>query len=243
MGKIITIPDEISIAIKDNDVEVDMSDLRFDLSDEKKKLYAFIFLRNTGMNIKMNFDKCSFEDKSEYLRLFLTSNIEIRSSILTTTWIEILTSEIDDCMYLPSILDRKEIDTFIKNNMELINKIRRLINSLPFYSISRYEDGIIPGIEEIPVINDVDIKLVNFYQLTEIGTFVLLLESDPIPERSPGYYKELFDDPNNEFYISQIMHNIPYFSIIETLFAPAEEQREFAKNFKGVFKSNIEEEV
>ena len=119
--KLISIPNDMS-KFNIDDVEIDMNNLKFDAPKEKIKYYAFIFLRNIGSKFNLNFDNCSFEDKEEYLKLFLSSNIDVYIPLLSSTWIEILTSEIDNKMYLKSILTRDEIDLFIERNKEFINK-------------------------------------------------------------------------------------------------------------------------
>ena len=225
----------------------DMSDFDhyYDAPKEKIKYYKFIFLRNIGSKFDLIFDNCSFEDKEEYLKLFLTSNIDVYIPQLSSTWMEILTSEIDDHIYLDSILTRDEINLFIERNKEFINKIRRLINSLPFYAISRYGNrSEIPGMNEIDIIDDNEIKVMNLYQLTEYDSFVLLFntEDEVIPERKPGYYT-LFSDKDNEHNMSRIMDNLPFFNVIMTLLGPAELQKSVSNNFIDLITSKIDEEV
>lgn len=242
--KLISIPNDMT-KFNIDDVEIDMNNLKFDAPKEKIKYYAFIFLRNIGSKFKLNFDNCSFEDKEEYLKLFLSSNIDVYIPLLSSTWIEILTSEIDNKMYLKSILTRDEIDLFIERNKEFINKIRRLINSLPFYAINRYGNkSEVPGIDEVDIIDDDEIKLINLYQLTEFDSFMLLFntEDEVIPERKPGFYT-LFSDKDNEYNMSRIMNNLPFFNIIMTLLGSAELQKSVANNFIDTITSKINKEV
>ena len=138
MKNTITIPNDQNVLSTTDELVIDMSDLRFNCDTDKKKFYAFIYIRNTGLKAQLNFEKCSFEDKEEYLMMFMKSNIEIKCPILASTWIEIISFD-DSEIYLPSILDSNEIRKFINNNREFVNNIHQFINSLPIYAIYKFK--------------------------------------------------------------------------------------------------------
>jgi hypothetical protein len=230
--KLITIPDGL-LNIDNKDIEIDMFNLKFDAPAEKLKYYAFVFLRNIGSKYNLNFDKCSYDDKEEYLKLFLTFDIDIYSPLLASSWVEILNHDIDNNIYLDSILSKDEINKFIENNIDLVNKVRRLINSLSLYSVNRYGNELNNiSNEGIETIDDTEVKVVNLWQLTKYDSFILIFKTtDELPpELTPGNYT-IFYDKNNSYNMNRIMENLPFFNILSTLLAPKEMQQSFSENF------------
>lgn len=235
MENMITIPYTLD-TIKDlEDITIDMSDLRFDCPEDKKKFYAFIFIRNTGIKANLNFDKCSFEDKEEYLKMFLTSNIELKCPILASTWIEILLFDNSE-LYLPSIFNKDDINKFIERNKNLIDNIHQFINSLPIYSIYLFSKtcNMDVGIDEIETTDNDDIKLINFYQLSEFKQFILLL--NPSYEHRPLFYTKIFDNKNNLYDFMRIMNNLPYMNLLNGMFANSECQTNLINGINNVFE-------
>jgi hypothetical protein len=239
--KCVIIPNEVPTI----DDEVDMSNLNFDVPEEKKKKYALTFLRNIGTNPKLNFDNCSYEDKEEYLKLYLSTDIEISFKIFSDTWTNILTFYIDDNIYLDSILTKDEIIKFINNNKSFINKVRRLINSLPYYSMETYNtNGDYIDMSNVPFIEDDEIKIVNIYYLAGYNTFSLLLtEYDKsIEGQEPGYFS-LFNDKDNQYYLHRIIENLPFYNILSLLFAPQEVQKDAITEFVKIVSQESEVQV
>lgn len=227
MGKIITIPDGIKELQNSEELTIDMSDLRFDCPPDKQKFYSFIFIRNSGIDLPLNFEKCSYSDKEEFLIMFLTVNININCPIMASTWIEILSSTEGD-IYLPSILTKEEIKLFIERNLSFVNNIHQFINSLPLCAIykfcSRTNNSM--GFDEFKATNYAEIKLVNFHQLTEYDSFILLLNHNPINEHKPVFYTEIFTNPENSYDLMLIMNKLPYINLLITMFADQELQNQ-----------------
>jgi hypothetical protein len=231
MKKLITIPNNLDILENEDEFSIDMSDLKFDCPDNKKKFYAFIFIRNTGIKDNLNFENCSFEDKEEYLMMFLTYNIEVKCSLLASTWIEILSFGTTE-LCLPSILSKVEIEKFINRNREFVDNVHRFINSLPIYSIYTFNNSTNSNmdISEFKSTDNDDIKLANFYQLTEIDSFILLLTHAPLYEHRPVFYTRIFSNRENSYEFVRIMKNLPFINILNAMFSSTECQNDILDN-------------
>lgn len=220
MSKLLTIPDDIDELIGSEDVSIDMSDLRFDIPDEKKKFYSFVFIRNSGIKPELNFERCSFRDKEEFLMLFLTTEIELKCPILASTWIEILNHK-DGIVVLPSILTQQEIELFVDNNREFVDKCRQFINSLPIYALYSFHQPTEEPMDfsEFKHVECDDIKLTNFYQLAETDNFILLLETNPEDSHKPVFYDNIFNDMEKSYDMMRIMENLPYTNFLIAMFS------------------------
>lgn len=237
---LLQIPIDIDKFNINSDDEIDMGNLHY-INIEKPLLCALICLRNTGTKLRLNFDNCSYEDKAEYLRLFLSSNIDVYLPQLSSTWIEILTYEIDSTIYMESILSKEEIEKFINENDNFINKVRRLINSLPYLALSKYinQNDAKLDMSGVPSIYDDEIKLMNLYQLTEYNSFILLLDDKGKPERVGGYY-HMFDEKSNEYNIYRLLDGLPFFNIITALLGTNEIQSSLSNEFLNKIENNKE---
>lgn len=243
MNKILTIPDDIDELIGSEDVSIDMSNLKFDIPDDKKKFYSFVFIRNSGIKPELNFDKCSFEDKEEYLLLFLTTEIELKCSILASTWIEIL-NHADGVVVLPSILTQEEIEKFVERNRDFVDRCRQFINSLPIYALYSFhqptEDPM--DFSEFEHTDYEDIKLTNFYQLAEVDNFILLLEINPPDSHKPAFFDNLFNDMEKSYDMMRIMENLPYTNFLIAMFSDSQVQADILNRINGHLETDTSKE-
>ena len=237
MKNIITIPNIPDTLSTTDELVIDMSNLGFDCDISKKKFYAFIFIRNTGIKAELDFEKCSYEDKEEYLLMFMKSDIEVKCPILASTWIEIISFD-DSEIYLPSILNKDEIKKFIDNNGEFVNNLKQFINSLPIYAMYKFNkvSDIDISMDEFESTDNDEIKLANFYQLTEFDRFILLLDDNPSDNHKPILYTKMFDNPENEYNFMHIMERLPYFNLLNILFSDNESQNNAIKNINESLK-------
>lgn len=225
--KDLLIPGFITSINESDELVVDMSDIGdFPVPIDKQKLASFIFIRNSGIKMKLDFSKCSYEDKDEFLMLWMTSGIEVKSEELAISWIEILHNS--DAINKYSILDENEIKKFNSNHSEFISVIREFINSLPLYAISTFHEEDKEGFDlsEFDVSEEDNISMCNFYQLTQFPSFNLLLEENA----QPKYFKNIFNNFDNAFYLSKIMDNLPYIDFMLIMFGSPELQQEFINN-------------
>lgn len=139
--------------IATNGAIVDMSLINFPtvLAEDQKRT-AFIFLRNTGFDVKLDFSKCSYEDKEEFLKLYVLEDIECNNKEFSNTWIKILLSNIIEEYELEnkSFLNKEELSNFIKRNIVLVDLLTTIIYSTPVFLLKKLasKDDIIFDIEE-----------------------------------------------------------------------------------------------
>lgn len=233
---LITIPCDIQKINPDD--KIDMSVLNINVDQDQKKRYAFIYLRNVGIKNELSFDKCSYNDKEEFLKGFLSMNINIDIPILASTWISVLMYNaglLNPDVNMYSILSMDEIKLFNETNIDFINKVRRLINSLTLYAVVKYNSGIqICDTSNIEYTDDTEIKLTNLYQLAMYPAFTFITEPMPPKERSLVYYTKLFDDVECSYSMMKLRKLIPMFELLSMLTAPNE--------MKSVFAAKINEE-
>lgn len=226
------IPTDLSL-IKEDDI-IDMSKLGFGVDDSKKKYFSFIYIRNSGIKVELNFDQCSYEDKEEFLMLFMTSGIEVKSSVLASTWLEIIFNS--DQPQLKSILNIEEVKKFNMDHSDYIAKLRQFINSLPLYTISIFKDNDVSiDFNDFKMNDFTNISLCNFCQLTEFEDFLLLLE-DTNTENKAEYFEKIFNNPENMYHLSLMINNLPYLQFLSVMLGTQEVQNDFLKTLSNVLK-------
>lgn len=212
-----SLPFDINTADHEEEMSIDMSSLNFDVPEDKQKRSAFVFLRNTGVKGVLDFSNCSYKDKEEYLRLFMEEDIDVNSDILCTTWIEILSAKDGGGVILPSILSGDEIQKFIDNNKDLLDKMYQLINSLPIYSMyCSPANGDVYNVDDFPKTDDHQVKITNFSKLSKYDPFALLIDGTTRGK----FYTKIFI--KNEPHIAQMMDRLPFLNLLTALFAPPE---------------------
>lgn len=216
-----TLPFDVWSIPEGERVLVDMSILNFDVPADQQRKSCFIFLRNSNVKADLDFSKCSYKEKEEFLLLYLQEDIDVDAEILSSTWIEILSARDGGGVVLPSILTSAEIQTFLDRNAEYITEIYRLINSLPIYSMyCSTQNGKLYNTDDFPKSDYHGIKITNFSKLSKYDAFSLLIDGE-----TPGiFYEKLFikDDPR----ISRMMDQLPYLNLINALMFPPEAQEQ-----------------
>lgn len=203
------LPLDINNIDSTENILIDMSRLKFDVPLEKRKRAAFIFLRNANIRAELDFSQCSYQDKKEFLLLYLLEDIEVDADILTSTWIEILSSKDGGRVILPSILDINEIQIFIKENNDLIEELYQLINSLPIYALyCSPQNGSLFNTDDFKRTDYHRIKMANFYKLADNDEFTLLIDGNT----EPLFYEKIFI--KGEYYISKMMEKLPFTNIL-----------------------------
>lgn len=229
----------------ENTAVIDMSNLNFPVSPEKQKRSALIFIRNTGISMELSFDNCSYEDKEEYLIMYMHDNINIHIPLLTTTWIEILSEHRDNRIILPSILNSEEIATFIQRNQEFINEVNHLIISLPMYAImvlSKMERGDDDLEIDMDGIEVTDYNGVNIYNLEDMSTYddfglLVFRTTDMIPR----IYSQYFGEDSDRMPIDKITRRLPVFGMLDLMVAPQDIQDDFLNKIKMQITEREEE--
>ena len=214
----------------EENISVDMSKLNFDVPIEDQKKASFVFLRNSNIKANLDFSSCNYNDKAEYLLLYLCSDIEVNAEILSTTWIEILSTNKDGGeVYLPSILSLEEIKIFVRDNKTLIDEIYQLINSLPIYAMycsNQYNN--ICNMDEFTKTNWHKVKIDNFWKLAKYDHFIFLVDGST----ESLFYDKLFI--RGEYHISKMMDYLPFLNLLTAMLSCTEIQNEVIDNINNV---------
>lgn len=186
------------ISIPNNDLKssdiIDMSKLNFNI--ENKKLASLIYIRNCGIKNKLDFSNCSYEDKEEFLLLYINKEIEIKAKEFADTWVSILMNESGG----ESFLNDDEINTFIKNNHDKIEMVFRFINSLSAYKILQMNTFFDEKI------NTDKMKITDYDELSVVNITTIL-----------KYHDDLFNiihNPNEVYYFKKLFNNYLIDSVI-----------------------------
>lgn len=209
-----TLPIEIGeFTVLPKDAEIDMSVLNFPTSKELQKKSSFIFIRNTEISAKFNFSGCSFEDKSEFLILFLKTNIRVRIHELIKTWIKIIAWGYTS-VPVESILSDDEIDRFCRENERFVAEIRKLTASIPVVSMMHFSKG--SGIQfgdDLPIDTFDEISMSNYFQLTDYETFREIVNM--LDGVEAAYFPAYFGEDKSNFF--DLIKRFPYLGILNIL--------------------------
>lgn len=215
---------------------IDMSDIHFKGDSKKQKRSAFLFIRNTNLSAQLDFSNCSYEDKEEYLMLFMSENIEVRCDILASTWMEILMRNHSDdvSIILPCMLTHDEIGQFIKTNKDFIGEVMNLIYSLPVYAIQVYwymskDNTGAFDTSKFPKSDYNGICAGNFCQLIKFDDFMMIIT--PPEDFVPTYYSKYFNLRDN-LTMATILEDLPYLNLINIMVGPKEGHVKFADGIR-----------
>lgn len=220
-------------AINNEQDSIDMADLHFKGDTIKQKRSAFLFIRNTNLSATLDFSNCSYEDKEEYLMMFMGGDIEVKCGILASTWMEILMHNHSDDVpiILPCILSRDEIGQFIRSNKDFIGEIMNFIYSLPVYAIQVYwymskDNTGAFDTSEFPKSDYDGICAGNFCQLIQFDDFMMIIT--PPGDFVPTYYSKYFNLRDN-LTMATILEDLPYLNLINIMVGPKEGHAKFAE--------------
>lgn len=205
-------------------VSINMAELNFNVPSEQQKRSSLIFIRNAGIHGDLDFSQCSYEDKEEFLLLYLQEEIDVDAEILASTWIEILSAKDGGGVILPSILSADEIQVFLSRNHEFIDAVYQLINSLPIYSMyCSSQNGTAFNVDDFEKTDDHRIKISNFSKLSKYDPFIMLIDG----ETPSKFYTKIFikDEPH----IVEMMERLPFLNLLIAMFSPVEVQNEIVK--------------
>ena len=215
-------------------VIIDMSSLAFDESIPDRKHRAFIFLRNGAVKAELDFSHCSYQDKEEYLLMFLQGDVDITSKALAITWMDILAQ--DGNVNKQSILTNDEIHQFNADHKEYVDHIHQFINSLPLYAIYVFHDH-----QQNPIATSAfetssfdQINLRNFTQVAMCPNFVLLLEPNPISDRQAVFISKLFTSKKHLYDMAMLMKKLPFINILALMLSGEQGHEDILRVMKGV---------
>lgn len=208
------------LPINEDDI-IDMSKLNFPVDKCKQLKTSFLYLRNTGIKAKYEFDGCSYKEKEEFLMLYMKNNrLTVNMPMLTTTWVRILVhgkinSELD------SILTEDEIDKFYNDHNDYINEIYQFLISIPLCSMNLYRDeGSTKSkinMDEFPSTNYFEIDPYVIIYLINYKEIIIL--SQAIEGSDPLFYIRYFDTTWECYpgFIKQLVDTFPYSSLLNVI--------------------------
>lgn len=217
---------------------VDMSSVSFPgITEENKIRTCFIYLRNTGFKgIKLDFSKCSYEEKAKFLKEYLTTDIIYSIPELNTSWLKICTNAIEQIEY-PCILDAKERIKFFKENEEFLQNLMLFFFSLPVYLFSRFkiEGNRIFNLNKVQHSEIIPCNA-NGYNLID-AEFIDLINYFS-PEVTPIFFDKIFTEENNDLF--ERLKDLSCYNFIQTMATWTPE--DFLELVEEMKKFNIPEE-
>lgn len=215
--------------IKNNGALVDMSDINFPgIPDDKIQRTTFIFLRNTGFNVTLDFSNCDYTLKEKFLLSYLNEDIDVKENEFASTYVKIFNKMVDNNIDIESILSDDEINLFIDRNKDFINKLLRFIISLPIFAMFYFSlNDKAYTLDDIEKTDD-NVINENFYHI--ISNEKLVSVFDNSLNISPMFYNTIFRLENEKLFHS--VEKLPFFSILHGLSTlPEDEWKNMLKTF------------
>lgn len=195
--------------IRDRGAIVDVSSPDFPGIEKEKQLRTtLVFLRNTGFDVELNFSSCTYEEKRDYLLLYLQEKIEIKNKEFSDTWVNILMEYIGIECNRPCFLNREELSTFVSENREYISHVVNFIYSLGLYAMKRYslEDKAYDFNDfETSDLDDISNNICEIIKAPEI---IMIYSIDS----SPVFYNKAFTIDNNKLF--DAIQHLPFMSLL-----------------------------
>lgn len=192
---------------------INMNELNFNVPEEKKKITAFLYLRNCGIKNALDFSQCSYEDKEEFLLLFMKQEFNLYNRYFYNTWAGILGDFYpEDC-----ILSQEEMSNFVIKNSEYIHMIKVFINSLILFKSIRADKDFFNIGMKVDNIKHTDFQEISIYGLYSIlenhqYLFMILIDQTEVM-----IFDNLFNDNNSYSLINLINGFTPYNEILSDL--------------------------
>lgn len=195
--------------IRERGAIVDLSNPMFPGIEKDKQLRTtLVFLRNTGFEVELDFTLCTYEEKRDYLLLYLKEKIEVKYKEFSDTWVKIIMEAIGIENDRPSILTEDEMARFLEENKEYISKVINFIYSLTLYAMDRYS-----------LSNQAyNMKSFNTTDVDDIGSNIcyVLVAPEIIMVYSiddePMFYTKLFTIENNKLF--DVVQRLPFMSLL-----------------------------
>ena len=195
--------------IRERGAIVDVSNPMFPGIEKDRQLRTtLVFLRNTGFEVELDFTLCTYEEKRDYLLLYLKEKIDVKYKEFSGTWVKIIMGAIGIENDRPSILTEDEVARFLEENKEYISKVINFIYSLTLYAMDRYSLSN----------HAYDMKSFNTTDADDIGSNICyILEAPEIImvysiEDEPIFYTKLFTIENNKLF--DVVQRLPFMSLL-----------------------------
>ena len=179
---------------------VDMSRINFPgIAQEEQIRTAFIFMRNTGFNVTLDFSNCTKEQKDAILKEYITTDIEWYSEDICNLWLDMIEDYIQG---------KKTA------NDDLAEESVNLLASLPIYIFYRHElNNVAFSIDDIERKKNslLGANYLSLLKAEDVSHFILIACSLD----KPYFWEEIFKEDNNKLMeilvnskagICQLMH-------------------------------------
>ena len=200
---------ELIEEIKENGAIVDLSSPDFPgIAPDKQLRTTLVFLRNTGFEVRLDFSKCSYKEKRDYLILYLKEKIEIKNREFADSWYKILMEKSGFSCEEECILSDEELVRFISEEADYIDHVINFIYSLPLYAMKRYtlEDKAynMDSFDESAA-NDISDNICFVLEHPDILCLYMHTEK-------PMFYTKIFTIENNKLF--DAIQSLPFMSIL-----------------------------
>ena len=184
--------------IKENGAIIDMNDLHFPNTEDQVKT-AFVYLRNIGIAEKLDllFNTCSYEQKIEFLKKYITVPYNVKNKEFVYTWIDILI-----CGGHNGFLTEDELVRAREDLKDIGYKIYEFAYSLPLYAMYRFAMNDESNDELFRIQDfekdDYDKFGANISNLVYHTDFILLV--DNMGTYNPKFFTKYFTKENNDLF-------------------------------------------
>ena len=212
--------------VSPDDPIIDMSRLKFPAPPEKQVRSAFLFLRNTNLQLPLDFSMCTFERKCECLMMYFQGNISLRIPELLNAWLEILMARAYQIEHgnLPGweyhfFNEWQEVGIFIYDHEAFIDEVLRLIVSLPLCSIQYFlsdKENVKTDLtmDEFPSSGWKELNMNNFIHLLDNEALIQLTR--PIGQLRPTFYTNYFSLEGNP-YMHKMITGLPFLGLLNAM--------------------------
>ena len=195
--------------IRERGAVVDVSNPIFPGIEQDKQLRTtLVFLRNTGFDVELDFSGCSYEEKRDYLLLYVKDKIDVKYKEFSDTWVSIIMEAIGLENDRPSILNDDEMARFIEENMGYISRVINFIYSLTLYAMDRYSlNSQAYDMKSFKTTDYEDIGF-NICYVLEAPEIIMVYSIDD----EPLFYTKLFTIENNKLF--DAVQKLPFMSLL-----------------------------
>lgn len=186
--------------IKENGAIVDMNSYKFDaIPDDEQLRTVFIFLRNTGFNVKLDFSNCDYASKRQYLLEYLYTKMDCKYTEFSHECVNIMYAiNLMDPPHKDAIFTDEERIKFINEDKDVVDNLYDLVISTILFLVSKSKcfDIDMEHFEEKTT--KIKINLVNIMKDDMIGPIVTF------SDREPSFYKDIFNDDNYDLFVAVV---------------------------------------
>jgi hypothetical protein len=209
-----------------------------DVSKSQLKDHVLItYLSNLELPCELKFSNCSNDEIKTLLKAYMESKSLLNSLNLKYLSAQIVLDSVgydSDSLFGGALLDKKERQSFISENSQLVDSWAQFVSSSIIFAVSSY-----PALEEhykfkssMPQITDLDAVGYNVVNLFGIPGFMESFYSMPM-KFQPHYYKAQFDEyiykGKNFFHYYQNDNNILAI-FLEALLLSEQDPKELLKS-------------